>query len=120
MGISKHEDDAIVLKGRVFKIKVDHMPPTLPFPNHAMYDLRYKKEDEHVLFIYITCNVGIIDDTQIQDFFNDIINKPPFKGNITDILSCSYHEEYTWLSNEDYSSNDDNSSSQIIEEYSCT
>ena len=31
-----------------------------------MYDLRYKKESENILHIYVTCNVGIIDDTKYR------------------------------------------------------
>ena len=76
------------------------MPPTLPFPHNDMYDLRYKKEGENILLIYITCNVGVIDDTKIQDFFNDLISRPPFRPPL-DILSCTYHEEYIWLSDDE-------------------
>ena len=95
------KDDVIILKGRVFKIWVNQMPPTFPFPQNDMYDLRYKKEGENILYIYVTCNVGIVDDTRIQDYFNDLISKPQFDSRIESIISCAYHEEYTWLSDDD-------------------
>ena len=107
MGIGKHEDDAIVLKGRVFKIKVNQMPRELPFPRNDMYDMRYKKEGDDILLIYITCNVGIIDDSKIQDYFNEIISRPAFDKRIDGIISCTYHEEYTWLSDNDSDGDDD-------------
>ena len=95
------KDDVVILKGRVFKIWVNQMPPTFPFPQSDMYDLRYKKEGENILYIYVTCNVGIVDDTRIQDYFNDLISRPQFDSRIESIISCAYHEEYTWLSDDD-------------------
>ena len=80
MGIidTPDKDNVVILKGRIFKILVNQMPPTFPFPRSDMYDLRYKKESENILHIYVTCNVGIIDDTKIQDYFNDLISRPQF------------------------------------------
>ena len=61
MGINTPDkDNVVILKGHVFKILVNPMPPTFPFPRSDMYDLRYKKEGENILHIYVTCNVGII------------------------------------------------------------
>ena len=103
MGINKHaKDDIVILKGRIFKIKVNQMPHELPFPRNDMYDMRYKKEGDDILLIYITC---IIDDSKIQDYFNEIIGRPAFNKRIDAIISCTYHEEYTWLS--DNESDDD-------------
>ena len=107
MSIDGHDkDDVIVLKGRIFKIKIKQMPPNLPYLHNDMYDLRYKKEGENILHIYITCNVGIIDDSKIQDYFNEILGKPSFECRVTDIISCSYHEEYTWVSSSDEDDSD--------------
>ena len=108
MGINTPDkDNVIILKGRIFKILVNQMPPTFPFPHSDMYDLRYKKEGENILHIYVTCNVGIIDDTKIQDYFNDLISRPQFDSHIKSIISCTYHEEYTWLSDNDDDDDDD-------------
>ena len=108
MGINEpNKDDIVILKGRIFKIKVNQMPLELPFPRNDMYDMRYKKEGDNVLLIYITCNVGIIDDSKIQDYFNEIIGRPAFDKRIDGIISCTYREEYTWLSDNDSDGDDD-------------
>ena len=102
MGIdTPDKDNVVILKGRIFKILVNQMPPTFPFPRSDMYDLRYKREGEHILHIYVTSNVGIIDDTKIHDYFNDLISGPQFNSRIESIISYTYHEEYTWLSDDD-------------------
>ena len=102
----KHIDDIITLRGRVYRMQMIKIPKKLPYPYNDMYDLRYKKHCETAMSMYITCKLGIFDTSHIHEYHNEIMNLPVMKKHVCRLLSCKYHEEYTWRS--DDSSSDEN------------
>ena len=102
----KNYNDMITLRGRVYRVQMIKMPKNFPYPYNDMYDLRYKKDCEKVISLYITCKVGILDTSHIHKYYNSIINLDVMKEHVNGLLACTYHEEYTWPSNSSSSSNE--------------
>ena len=84
------------------------IPKKFPYPYNDMYDLKYKIHCKTAISMYITCKLGELDTSHIHKYYNEIMGLAVMKEHVCGLLSCTYHEEYTWPS--DNSSSDESQS----------
>ena len=112
----------ITLKGKCFQIQLDVPISFAQLPYNPMHDdltLRYKMRSKDLLDMYIYSNKGIrgldkqsyydaIDDImkRIHDYSKEILKNDVFHN--CRVTSTTYHEEYTWPSDNESSSDNEN------------
>ena len=112
----------ITLKGKRFRIQLDVPISSHQLPYDPMHDdltLRYKMYSKEMLDMFICSNKGFheLDKQSYSDAIDDVMqkihnySKEILKDSVfynCRVTSTTYHEEYTWPSSDESSSDDEN------------